>query len=171
MSWVKGIPPKIAHERFGMYHGLWMPEMDRCWCDYDRGYTVCSRLLYSDKFGNVEHVTISRLHTASEVENASTVSDLLSTGGVKPIGWNEKMQIKNELFGEDRFAIEVYPKQDKLVDICDVYHLWVFPKDADMPFGIHPTEYEKTKAVNRKCEFTDKDATKLQKAMKKSKFY
>jgi len=86
MSWVKGIPPKIAHERFGMCHGQWMPEMDRCWCDYDRGYTVCSRLLSTEKFGNVEHVTISRLHTTSEVTNASDITDILSTGGSKSIG-------------------------------------------------------------------------------------
>lgn len=184
MSWVKGIPPKIAHERFGIYHGQWMPEMDRCWCDYERGYMVCSRLLSTENFGNVEHVTITKMHDKSEVKNTSaaldilsvgainpaTLSDIVSTGGSNPIGWNEKMQIKNELFGEDRFAIEVYPKQDKLVDVCDVYHLWVFPKGVDMPFGIHPTEYEKSKAVNRKCEFTPGDASKLQKAMKKSKF-
>lgn len=58
------------------------------------------------------------------------------------------MQIKNELFGEKRVAIEVYPSQDRLVDAADTYHLWVFEKGFKMPFGIHPRD-EKPMAVNR----------------------
>ena len=50
------------------------------------------------------------------------------------------MQIKNELFGEKRAAIEVYPSQDRLVDAADTYHLWVFEKGFKMPFGIHPRD-------------------------------
>ena len=42
MAWIKGIPPKMMHDKMGIYNGLWMPEMDRCWMDYDRGYQVCS---------------------------------------------------------------------------------------------------------------------------------
>ena len=57
------------------------------------------------------------------------------------------MQIKNELFGENRFAIEVFPKAKNLVDVCDVYHLWVFDKKLDLPFGIAKGEYQP--AVNR----------------------
>ena len=44
-------------------------------------------------------------------------------------------------------SIEVYPKQDKLIDVCDVYHLWVFDKKYNMPFGIHPKEH--IHAINR----------------------
>lgn len=148
---VKGIPPKMLNEQFGVYTGMWMPEMDRCWVDYDRGYTVCSRLVPTRQFGNVEHVTITRNHKDDE--------PIVSTGGQRVIGWNEKMMIKNELFGEDRFAIEVYPKQDRLVDVADVYHLWVFNKKFEMPFGIHPKEYKK--AVNRGATFYEEDMEAL----------
>ena len=58
------------------------------------------------------------------------------------------MQIKNELFGEKRLAIEVFPTQDRLVDVCDCYHLWVFEKGFQLPFGIHPRD-KKTVTVNR----------------------
>ena len=75
------------------------------------------------------------------------------------------MQIKNELFGEDRFAIEVYPKQDRLVDVTDVYHLWVFNKKFEMPFGIHPKEYHK--AANRGYNLTQEEIENLQKEMDK----
>ena len=124
MTWVKGVPPKMLKDRFGAYSSKggrvgWHGEMDRCW--------IRTRL------GKVEHVTISR-----------------GTGtcdGSGEVSWSEKMRIKNELFGENRFAIEVFPKQDNLVDVCDVYHLWVFDKKLEMPFGIAPKEYQK--AINR----------------------
>ena len=137
---IKGIAPKQLHDQFGIYNGLWMPEMDRCWMDYERGYQVCSRLI-NTKFGKVEHVTIIKIAPDGE--------PIMTGDGSRTVTWNEKMMIKNELFGENRFAIEVYPKQDRLIDVTDTYHLWVFDKKTDMPFGIHPKEY--TKAINRGC--------------------
>lgn len=152
---VKAIPPKMLHEQFDLYHGQWMPEMDRCWEDYERGYSVCSRMINTKQFGNVEHVTITRHHDQN--------GPIVSTGGSNPIGWNEKQMIKNELFGEDRFAIEVYPKTSRLVDVADVYHLWVFNKKLEMPFGIHPKEYKK--AINRGATFYEEDLVELEKHM------
>ena len=140
MTWIKAVAPKMLHDKFGVYLGQWMPEMDRCWMDFDRGYQVCSRMINTKQFGTVEHVTITRLH-----ENPNEFS--ISSGGSAAIGWSEKMMIKDELFGEDRFAIEVYPKKENLIDVSDVYHLWVFNKKYDMPFGIHPREC--SKAINR----------------------
>lgn len=159
MAFVKAIPPKLMHDKLGIYNGLWMPEMDRSWVDYDRGYSVCSRMIRTKKFGSVEHVTISRIHSDDNKD-----MPLIPTGGEAAIGWNEKMMIKNELFGENRFAIEVYPKQDKLVDVSDVYHLWVFDKKLEMPFGIHPKEYQK--AINRGATFFPEDFAALSDQMK-----
>ncbi len=154
MAFVKAIPPKMFHEQFGIYHGQWLPEMDRCWEDYERGYSVCSRMIRTKQFGCVEHVTITRHHEHG--------GPIINQGGSAPIGWSEKMMIKNELFGENRFAIEVYPKQDKLVDVADVYHLWVFDKKLEMPFGIHPKEFQK--AINRGATFYEEDMEALIKA-------
>lgn len=160
MAFVKGIPPKMMHEQMGLFQGQWMPEMDKCWVDYERGYDVCSRMIYTKQWGNVEHVTITKIHKKGK--------SLIACGGERPIGWAEKMMIKNELFGEDRFAIEVYPKQDKLVDVTDTYHLWVFGKKYDMPFGIHPSEYRK--AINRGATFYPEDAEALQAEVQKYNF-
>ena len=61
MTWVKGMPPKFMQDNgLHQYSGQWMPEMDRCWEDYERGYSVCSRMIYTKQWGNVEHVTITR---------------------------------------------------------------------------------------------------------------
>ena len=50
--------------------------------------------------------------------------------GSGDIPWAVKMEIKNDLFGEKRVAVEAFPTQDRLVDVCDCYHLWVFEKDS-----------------------------------------
>lgn len=59
-----------------------------------------------------------------------------------------RWKLKNDLFGEKRVAVEVFPTQDRLVDVCDCYHLWVFEKGFQLPFGIHPRD-KKTVTVNR----------------------
>lgn len=137
-NFIKGVPPKLLKDQFGLYTGEgrvgWHGDMDRCWIDNDNNICVCSRLIRT-QFGNVEHVTLSR--------GAGTVD---GSGGFT---WAEKMEIKNTLFGENRFAIEVFPKQKNLVDTMDVYHLWVFDKKVEMPFGITPKEYKQCSTVPR----------------------
>lgn len=152
MTWIKAIPPKMLHDEFGVYQGLWMPEMDRCWIRKEDNTCVCSRLLRT-RFGNVEHVTISRRDPNSPV--MSVTSD--GSGGFT---WAEKQQIKDELFGEKRTAIEVYPSKDRMVDAADVYHLWVFDKNFRLPFGIHPKEHQK--AINRGYSITQGELKALQ---------
>lgn len=135
MKWTETITPKQAAEELGVpYHG-WMREMDRAWISEDQKYSVMSRLLRTE-WGKVEHVTI----TAAEGVGRSD--------GSGDIPWAVKMEIKNDLFGEKRVAVEVFPTQDRLVDVCDCYHLWVFEKGFQLPFGIHPRD-KKTMTVNR----------------------
>lgn len=119
-TWYKTIAPKFVHKHLGMYSGTWLPQMDHCW-ESDDGYSVMSRKIRTD-WGIVEHVTIQRM----------------CGGGDVP--WAVKQEIKNELFGVKSTAIEVFPSEKNLVDICDVYHLWVLPDKFTLPFGIHPRE-------------------------------
>lgn len=136
--WKEALSPKYMHDTFGIYHGIWMPQMDRCWMSND-GYQVTSRILITD-WGKVEHVAITH--------NAKGENEL-SQHGERDIPWSIKQEIKNELFGEKRLAIEVFPEESKKVDVMDVYHLWVFPKGFSLPFGIHPTKDKQCKVVNR----------------------
>lgn len=120
--WIKCIPPKKVQEEFGkVYQGIWMPQMDRYW-ESDDGLSVMSRLIKT-KWGQVEHVTIKPM-----------------VGGMwsGDVPWALKQEIKDELFGIRSVAIEVFPARKNLVDVCDVYHLWVLPKGFEIPFGIHP---------------------------------
>lgn len=139
-QWMKSIPPKWMHEQMGIYKGVWMPQMDRCWTS-DDGYTVCSRQIRTD-IGVVEHATITR-----------------EGGGDIP--WAVKQEIKNEVFGDRRTAIEVFPDKKHLVDVCDIYHLWILPKMFKMPFGIHPNRDPQGRPVERGYDFNMDDVQKL----------
>lgn len=136
-KWLEVLSPKQVNEQMHCYHGEWMPQMDRCW-NSDDGFQVCSRIVMT-KVGRIEHVAISRLGDEY----------FLSHDGSADIPWRIKQEIKNELFGRDRVAIEVFPDENRLVDATDTYHLWVFPKGYQLPFGIHPSEFHKCKYVNR----------------------
>lgn len=48
--------------------------------------------------------------------------------------WQIFQRIKNDLVGEERTAVEVYPKQSNLVDVANMYWLFVLPEGFDCPF-------------------------------------
>lgn len=157
-KWIKAIPPKMLHDKLGIYNGIWMPQMDRCWRS-DDGYSVMSRLI-NTKWGKVEHVTIQKV-----------VTDLgeLSGDGSKDIPWKIKQEIKNELFGENKTAIEIFPDERELVDVCDVYHLWIFEKGFKIPFGIHPDQAKLSSYINRGYNFTEQDSIEYEEFSNKMK--
>lgn len=47
------------------------------------------------------------------------------------IVWAEMQRIKNELFGEDRIAIEVLPRQRDLVDSANMYWFFLVPESDE----------------------------------------
>jgi hypothetical protein len=49
------------------------------------------------------------------------------------VSWMHKQRIKNELFGEEFTALEVFPPESKLFDEANIYHLWIFPPDIEVP--------------------------------------
>lgn len=110
-NWRQGPSPKSSNKCHG-----WVAEMDRGYTDGE--YAVLVRTVESETFGPVLHAAIR---------------NLLNTD----IPWRDKQRIKNELFGKERIAIEFFPKESELIDEAGMYHLWVFPPQTEMPFGIH----------------------------------
>lgn len=39
--------------------------------------------------------------------------------------WQDLQQLKNQLFGPGHEAVELYPAEDRLIDLGNEYHLWV----------------------------------------------
>lgn len=59
----------------------------------------------------------------------------------KPIvaEWSVIQEIKNDMLGEDAYAVEVYPQTSNVVDEANYRHLWEIPADHIPPFGLHLT--------------------------------
>lgn len=51
--------------------------------------------------------------------------------------WRHMQQMKNELCGDERYGLEIYPPESVLVDSSNQYHLWVLPEGVEMPLGYH----------------------------------
>ena len=49
--------------------------------------------------------------------------------------WRDLQEIKNQLCGAEREAIELYPAESRRVDSANQYHLWVFPDGFRLPVG------------------------------------
>lgn len=98
-------------------HG-WLREMNEAYRATDGRYAVLVRTLETGQLGSVKHAAI---------RNAESTE----------ISWSEKQRIKNELFGEEKQAIEFFPKQSELIDEANMYHIWVFV-EKELTFGIGP---------------------------------
>lgn len=49
--------------------------------------------------------------------------------------WRHLQRIKDELAGEDREAVEIYPARSRVVDEANQFHLWVLPAGCAFPVG------------------------------------
>lgn len=113
-KWIEKPSPKSLKKGSG-----WFGEMNHSYV-YNYKYAVMTRDLETE-WGKVIHCAIQN-DTGTEIT------------------WKEKQWIKDSLFGKDRIAIEVFPREDRLVDQVNMYHLWVFEKGFELPFGIHSND-------------------------------
>ena len=49
--------------------------------------------------------------------------------------WLHFQQIKNEVAGPEREAVEIYPAESRKVDTSNKWHLWVLPENMQFKFG------------------------------------
>lgn len=50
--------------------------------------------------------------------------------------WRHLQQIKNEVCGEIRTGVEIFPPEHMLTDTSNEYHLWVYPEGFELGFGL-----------------------------------
>lgn len=108
-GWLEHPSPKQLKQGDG-----WFGELDRVYRRNDN-QVVCMMRDLQTEWGMVTHVTVTA-HNQPK--------------------WMEKQQIKNDLFGEESHAIEVFPKVSQLVNESSMYHLWIL-HEIDLPFGLH----------------------------------
>lgn len=59
--------------------------------------------------------------------------------------WKVMQRIKNELVGEERIGVEVYPAASEVVDQANMYHLWILPEGFALPFTLKGQNSEEKK--------------------------
>lgn len=47
---------------------------------------------------------------------------------VIPNHWSEIQRIKTELFGPETMAVEYYPKHSELMDVANIYWIFIYPE-------------------------------------------
>lgn len=67
--------------------------------------------------------------------------------------WSDVQKIKNTLYGNEAYAVQVFPPESKLVDVIDAYHIWVKVDDL----SIVPVGWDKTRSVlqDKRCANTE----------------
>ena len=86
--------------------------------------------LDGETFMNDDYVVIR-----TEQENGSTHLSIRRLDRKPCRDWRDFQQIKNELCGEEREALELYPRESRLVDTANQFHLWVQKKGFVIPVG------------------------------------
>lgn len=100
---------------------------DAMMAEYDNGICV---LYANSKF----HVHVRFLDGAGKSEGWLHLS--IRHNDRRPVrDWRQFQRIKNELAGEEREALELYPAETRLVDEANSYHLWVMPAGQKVPVG------------------------------------
>lgn len=117
--WIEKPSPKSMRRGSG-----WFGQMNRSYT-YNGEYAAITREINTE-WGRV-------IHCAFRNKNGTEIS------------WKEKQWLKDSLFGEDRVAIEVFPQKDRLVDAANMYHIWIFEKGFELPFGIHDKDKSERK--------------------------
>lgn len=51
--------------------------------------------------------------------------------------WRHMQQMKNEVCGPEREAVELYPATSRVLDAANQRHLWVYPEGRQFPLGAH----------------------------------
>lgn len=118
LGWTQKPSPKDR----GFKDEGWFSELDEVYVSNDKQYTVMCRT-FSSMMGRVTHMCMRNRGT-KETKWEGT-----------DIPWAEKQRIKNEIFGEEMVAVEVFPKMSELVDGANMYHLWVL-HDFKLPFDL-----------------------------------
>ena len=88
-------------------------------------------------FRNSTYQVIKRAYKTAKDIGVSLVWLSIKRIDKEPIhDWRELQEIKNELVGKSCEGVELYPAEDRVVDLANQYHLWVIddPKYR-FPFG------------------------------------
>lgn len=86
---------------------------------------------------------------AAEEEGGITHLNIRRRDGSMFKDWRHFQQIKNEICGDEREGLELYPAESRKVDTSNKWHLWVLPEGVRIPVGWtdRDVQYEENRHV------------------------
>lgn len=124
-------------ERRGMASGVWPPWVRSTFPKGSVGHGWCAEI--GEAISNTVYVALVRY---LDNDAGGRVHLAIRTPSNAEPPWRDMQRIKNELFGQGRFAVQVCPPQDRLIDDADMYHLWIMPVGYEPGFGLHRDDHQ-----------------------------
>jgi hypothetical protein len=74
--------------------------------------------------------TVVMVYDNSPTSHGNAIKVMVRNRAETPIKnhWSELQAIKNDIFGRDATAVEYYPAESELVNVKNIYWLWLYPK-------------------------------------------
>jgi hypothetical protein len=86
---------------------------------------------HGTQYKNAEYV----VNLYDELENGMHHLAILRIDGNFINDWRHLQRIKNDICGPLRWAVQIYPSEEYLVDSTNLIHLWVAPENMPMFCG------------------------------------
>ena len=116
-----------------------------------KSWTAFSEILITDEMKrDHEHLRTCKSmfansrYQAEVFECASAIGGVIQLvvrrhlAGIDPISWDDLQRCKNDLYGPNAVAVEVYPAQNEQWRINrEVRVLWILPQNYSLPVGLH----------------------------------
>lgn len=83
----------------------------------------------------VDNITVTITDNTSVTPLGTFKHIMLMKNDKSNITWEEKQRVKNQIFGTDSFAVEIFPPECQLIDVVNAYHLWVVESTTTCPIG------------------------------------
>lgn len=105
-----------------------------------------------EAWGNDLYDAIVRYMPTTSIETGEYGGELIwisvKSHGRHPIrDWRHLQQIKNEIAGPEREAVEIFPAESRLVDTTNEFHLWVLPEGQRIPWGYNQRSVMEPKEI------------------------
>lgn len=115
--------------------------MKKGWNDFEQLSEIEFSLATDIRIKNLDRIYINNIFVVQVFKPVQTTWGELIKVGVRrndeaPVhSWSDLQRIKNEVFGQNYYAIEVYPSEMDVVDVANMYWIWVLSNQQKVPFG------------------------------------
>jgi hypothetical protein len=125
----KGKKTKIGWTPFQKAAGSWSAH------PLDRELTKKLGVEFENIYVNSKYTVAVKRQFSKEFQVEIIHLDIKRNDKAAVHDWRELQRIKNELCGPECEGIELYPRESRLVDTANSYHVYVFPEGHMVPLG------------------------------------